>query len=301
MKKCPACLSSSVDYHSPVRLQQQGNDNLPDYYQLLICSNCGIWFKDNFPSQESLKRHYENLSVEASYWNYSERLPHERRLDEVLSKLPDTSKVLDVGCWTGRLLAPHHPRLKVYGIEPNTSAAAVAQQNGLDILEADVTEDLSSLGSFNYITMVDVFEHLREPMQTLGYLVSALAPGGRLLIVTGRTDCFPVWLAGSSYWYFSLCSNHLVFLNKSFAKWLQKELPELKIHYHPVYHFDFQWQQFLYEFVWLLCWRFLSPHSPFLKPAFHYLPGFKRFERLREPLVCRMWKDHALFEIEKLI
>ena len=298
--KCPACSSSNIHNHSPYRIGQKGGNYFPADYQLLICLNCGLWFKDNLPSEECLKHYYNSLCVEVSSWNYSERLPHERRLDKILSKLPNTSKVLDVGCWTGRLLASHYPRLDVYGIEPNASAALVAKQNGLHILSSEVTENLPSLGSFDCITMIDVFEHLRQPMETLKYLVSALSPSGKLLIVTGQTDCLPVTLAGSSYWYFS-CADHLVFLNRNFANWLQEKMPEVKVNYYTIRHFDFKLSQFLYEFVWLLSWRFLSPHSPFPKPALHQLPGFKRFDRLGNPLVCGMWKDHAIVEIIKFL
>lgn len=295
---CPACLSTHINPLSSCRFLQKEGSYLPNDYKLLACSTCGLWFKDNLPSKECLKNHYNSLCVEVSSWNYSERLPHERKLDKILSQLPNTSKVLDVGCWTGRLLTPHHPRLKIYGIEPNASAALVAKQNGLHILSSEVTENLPSLGSFDCITMVDVFEHLRQPMETLKHLVSALSPSGKLLIVTGQTDCLPVTLAGSSYWYFS-CADHLVFLNRDFANWLQEKIPEVKVNYYTIRHFDFQISQFLYECAWLLSWRFLSPHSPFPKPALHQLPGFKRFDRLRKPLVCGMWKDHALVEIKK--
>jgi SAM-dependent methyltransferase len=299
MIKCPACSSSRINPLSNYRFWQKGSSYLPTDYQMLVCSTCGLWFKDNLPSEETLKRHYESLNVEVDPWNYSGRLPHERKLDEILNKLPDGSKVLDVGCWTGRLLASHHSRLKVYGIEPNASAATVAKQNGLHILGSEVTGNLSSFDSFDCITIVDVFEHLLEPMQTLGYLVSALAPSGKLLIVTGRTDCLPVWLAGISYWYF-LYSDHLVFLNRRFTSWLQEKMPEVKVNYSSLRHFDFKWSQFFYEFAWLLCWRLLSPYSPFRKYALHQLPGFKRFERLQKPLLCKMWKDHALVEIKKM-
>ena len=289
MNECPACSSSNTKRISNYRFWQKGSNYLPTDYQILVCSTCGLWFKDNLPSEESLKCHYESLNVEVDPWNYSKRLPHEQKLDEILKKMPDNSKVLDVGCWTGRLLASHHPRLKVYGIEPNASAATVAKQNGLHILGSEVTDNLSSFSSFDCITMVDVFEHLREPMKTLGNLISALASSGRLFIVTGQTDCLPVKITNSSYWYFS-CADHLVFLNRRFVK----------VNYYPIRHFDFQPSQFLYEFAWLLSWRFFSPHSPFLKPALHQLPGFKRFERLRNPLMCRMWKDHALVEIIRI-
>ncbi|MBR8835802.1 MAG: class I SAM-dependent methyltransferase [Stigonema ocellatum SAG 48.90 = DSM 106950] len=297
--QCPVCSSYYIRIHSHYRLKQNGDSDLPSDYQLLVCSTCGLWFKDNLLTEESLRHHYENIQVELSHWNYSERLPHEQKIDDILSKLPEASKVLDVGCWTGRLLTPHYPKLKVHGIELNTSAAAVARQNGLYILGSDVTEDLASFGPFDCITMVDVFEHLREPMKILSNLICALSQGGRLLIVTGRTDCLSIRLAGSTYWYFS-CPEHLIFLNHKVANWLDKNMPNVRVCFKPIRHFKFKLSRFLFEFLWLICWRFLSPHSPFPKLTLYKLHWFKRFELLKEPVVCGMWKDHALFTIEKL-
>jgi SAM-dependent methyltransferase len=297
MLKCPACSSTNFTCHSPYRFKQAGSNHLPQDYQLLICSSCGLWFKDEIPSEESLKLHYEQL--EADHWSYGERLPHEQKLDEILSNLPDRSNVLDVGCWTGRLLSNHYPRLNVYGIEPNSLAAEIACESGLKILGSEVNENLFSLNTFDCITIVDVFEHLREPMKVVNHLTSALTPGGKLFIVTGRTDCFPVRMAGASYWYF-LCPDHLIFLNKKFSEWLKANLLGFEIKYAPIRHFNFHWSKFIFELVWLLCWRFLSPHSPFWKPPLYKLPGMRRFERLKEPLFCEMWQDHAFIEIKKL-
>lgn len=299
MPNCPACLLPKTKWNSSIYFEQDVGDNLPGKYMLLTCCTCGLWFKDFRPSIETLQKHYEDLDVEKSPWDYNHRLPHERKIDSFLSRLPPGSKVLDYGCWTGRLLAPHSSRLKVYGVEPNIEAARIATQNGLEILGASAAHINAPYDHFDCITMVDVFEHLSDPVVTLKELVSIIRPSGRLLIVTGQTNCFPVWLAGSSYWYFS-GAEHLIFLNRRFARWLEGELQFVKIQMNNIRHFDFHWAQFIHEFAWLMCWRFLSPHSPFKKPPFYRLPGFKRFERLREPLVCGMWKDHAFLEVTKL-
>jgi SAM-dependent methyltransferase len=295
---CPACQSKEIRPQSPYPFRQAGNVYLPDHYSLMVCNACNLWFKENIPSRESLKSHYEELSVESSSWDYSKRLPHEKKLDQVLSALPDNSRVLDVGCWTGRLLSLHYPRLEVYGIEPNLAAAKFAQDKGLKILGAEVTGDLALDGFFQCITMVDVFEHLPEPMPVIENLLNMLAPSGKLLIVTGRTDCFPVLLASSSYWYFS-CSDHLIFINKKFSHWLEDRFIDIHVRYIPISHFDFQLSRFIFELNWLICWRFLSPNSPFPKPEIYNLPGFKSFQRLKETMVCSAWRDHTMLQIEK--
>jgi SAM-dependent methyltransferase len=295
--KCPACQSKEIKPQSPYQLSQAGNSYLPNYYSLMICNSCNLWFKEDIPSKDLLEHHYKELSTEVDPWHYSERLPHERQLDQILLALPNNSKVLDVGCWTGRLLSFHYPRLEVYGIEPNASASKIAESKGLKILGAMV-EDLAINNFFDCITLVDVFEHLAEPMPVIRNLLEMLAPGGKLLIITGRTDCFPILLASSSYWYFA-CPDHLIFLNRKFSDWLKRELPKAKVNYIPIPHFDFRWSRFFFELAWLICWRFFSPNSPFPKPAIYEIPGFRRFQRLKEVILCSSWRDHAILQLEK--
>jgi SAM-dependent methyltransferase len=296
---CPACSSIKAENSLPNQLKQSGSDYLPSNYYLLECDHCGLVFKDKMPSLENLKKHYQSLDALIGGWNYAERLPHERKIDKILSNLPDNSQVLDVGCWIGRLLSEHRDRLKIYGIEPNSSAAKIAKDNGLIILGTEVTTQLRSQYSFDCITMVDVFEHLPNPIDVLDNLISSLKISGKLVIVTGQTDCLPAWFIGSSYWYFAI-PDHLVFLNRRFANWLQKRNATIKVTYVPVRHFDFTWNRRFFELAWLICWRFLSPHSPFPKPDFYKLPGFRRFQRLQQPIICGTWKDHALLHIERL-
>lgn len=296
---CPACFSKITEECFPYDIQQHGNNYLPDRYLLLKCNNCGLIFKDDLPSLENLRKHYGSIDTSISGWNYEERLPHEKKIDQILSDLPEGSKVLDVGCWTGRLLSKHRNRLEIYGIELNSYAAIVAGEHGLNILDSEVTKDLAIKHSLKCIILVDVFEHLPNPMEVFDNLLAALELGGELLIVTGRTDCLPCWMSGASYWYFNI-PDHLVFLNRRFASWLRQRNSNVKVNYIPLRHFAFTWKRYLFEAVWLFCWRFLSPHSPFLKPPFHKIPGLKRFERLQQPVMCTAWKDHALIQVKKL-
>jgi len=297
MESCPACSSTHFKPRTPYPLQQYGaGTHLPTTYQLMACDECGLWFKNPMPSEEALREYYDGVAAETSPWNYGTRWPHERALDRLLAKMPDGSRVLDVGCWTGRLLSPHLPRLKTFGIEPNRTAARTAEKNGLQILGARIDESIQTNGSFDCITMVDLFEHLREPMKTLKLLVSSLAPGGILYLVTGRTNCTAVRLNGPSYWYFG-CPDHLIFLNRRFVRWLGKTIKGVSVDFRDVRHFDFRWSAFFREIAWMMAWRFLSPHSPYKKIPLYRLPGFKRFERLREPMMCGSWNDHALVEI----
>lgn len=294
--QCPACGGDSARALTAQPLRTLGETSLSGVYGLLACDGCGLWFKYPLPTKGALDAHYGAMRAEGSAWNYGSRLPHERKIDSVLQVVPDGGKILDVGCWTGRLLAPHARRLRTFGIEPNHSAADIATAVGVEVLGTDA-DDLRNDRLFDVITMVDVFEHLLDPVGVVRRLVAALAPDGTLVVVSGRTDCTPVRLAGASYWYFG-CADHLVFFNRRFANALGRMIPGTTVDFEPVRHFDFNWRQFGFELSWLLAWRFLSPHSPFPKPSLHRLPGAHRLARLKNPVVCGMWRDHAMLTLK---
>jgi SAM-dependent methyltransferase len=295
---CPACQSTDIVKVNDFKMKQKGNGVLPDDYCVLECKNCGLWFKNQFPSAEALTQYYNALSLSNDQWNYEGRLPHEQRLDVVLKQLPKGSTVLDVGCWTGRLLSLHK-HVHKFGIEPNGASAEIARKNGLHILGPAPSEQYLGDYKFDLITMIDVFEHLDRPADVIKTLVHHLRPGGRFIFVTGRTDCFPVRLTGTSYWYFSVIPDHIVFLNRKFVNWLRTELVIKSITAEPMCHYHFNFKKYLKEVVWLYIWRYANPNSPWGPKAFFKLPVFNRFANLKEIIICTNWKDHYFVTIKK--
>lgn len=233
---CPACSGKSVKQIDSFDWYQDGEGYLPNQYKLVNCNHCGLWFKDSLPTEFELIKYYESLKVEPSRWEYSRRLPHEIVIDKIINRLPEKSKILDVGCWTGRLLEPHKSSHQVFGIEPNLSSSAIAQAKGLHMLGNQVNEETLNGQVFDCITIIDVFEHLRNPVDVIELLFKHLSVNGKLIIVTGRTDCLPVSLARSTYWYFSKCPDHLVFLNRKFLKWLNERLVNSRVKSHQIRH-----------------------------------------------------------------
>ncbi len=88
----------------------------------------------------------------------------------------------------------------------------------------------------------------RQVLDIIYILISALSPGGQILIITGQTDYVPVWIAGSSYWYFS-CPDHIVFLNQKFSHWLQQNFQSNNVCYFNIRHFSFQWRLFFLNWL----------------------------------------------------
>jgi 2-polyprenyl-3-methyl-5-hydroxy-6-metoxy-1,4-benzoquinol methylase len=121
----------------------------------------------------------------ASYW-----LP---AMPDVVRKLEDGGRVLDVGCGAGRVciaIAKSFPAAKVTGIDPDAESisqarsAAAAQGVGDRIrFLAQTTADVRADGGFDLVTLCDALHDLAAPREILEQIRSLLRPDGTLFII----------------------------------------------------------------------------------------------------------------------
>jgi SAM-dependent methyltransferase len=102
------------------------------------------------------------------------------RVSELL--LPG-SKVIDLGCGDGRLIAElQHAGFEVLGVEPDRSAQALGATKGVEILPGTAEDLPASLvpGSFDLVVMSHSLEHCRDPGRAVRNAAALLKPGGGL-------------------------------------------------------------------------------------------------------------------------
>jgi len=291
MNRCPACKSESVKYLDLQNVSQDTtHEILPPTYKILKCKNCGLYFKDYMPNDIELSCFYNQLGQ--NEWNYQQVYPHEIFLKNILSKLPDNANVLDIGCNTGRLLKNETRRLNCYGVEINKEAVKIAESTGIKIIAENLKKETLEQNRYDLISLIDVFEHLNDPIPFIDILIKALKPQGKLYIFTGRTDCFPALLCGSYYWYYKP-AQHLIFLNRKFIKWFMRNNTGVNVSVIPMRHFFFNFQALLYQISWHIAWRLFSPNSPFK------IFAIRNLSRMKEPFMITSWKDHIYFLIER--
>ena len=117
------------------------------------------------------------------------------RLAEYLPLFDRASDVVDVGCGRGeflRLLAEHG--VKGRGIDLNHEMVEVCRSRGLDVVEGDALDYLTSIAdeSLGGLFAAQVVEHL-EPdrlMRLLEVAVSKLRPGSRIVLETINPACW---------------------------------------------------------------------------------------------------------------
>ncbi|WFG43786.1 class I SAM-dependent methyltransferase [Pseudonocardia alni] len=101
--------------------------------------------------------------------------------DRVLAGAGPGSRLLDVGCGAGRLLADAAAAgLAVTGVdtEPRALAAAERAAPGADLRVADAHELPFADDAFDLVTLVQVLEHLPNPVLALRGAGRVCAPSG---------------------------------------------------------------------------------------------------------------------------
>jgi 2-polyprenyl-3-methyl-5-hydroxy-6-metoxy-1,4-benzoquinol methylase len=159
--------------------------------RVVSCSACGAVYKKPSADARPLWDYYRDASYrELRYWSFEE--PAARALrrirDSVISVVGDTValSLLEVGCGTGEFLQLAQQRgFEVSGVELNAGHAAQARDRtgGSPILCGDfMTESFSR--QFDVIAMLDLIEHVPDPLAALRRSHDLLKPGGHLVVYT---------------------------------------------------------------------------------------------------------------------
>lgn len=172
---------------------------------LARCDDCGLLFAAD-PEVKRLPELYAAL-VDPDYEDGAgARLLQMRALlGAVLAEAPGARTLLDVGAATGLLVREAARRgLRAVGVEPSSGLAQKAREAGLDVRSGVLPHATLAGERFDLVTLVDVLEHVAEPLALLEAAAAHLAPGGRLVVVTPDPSSRVARLLGRRWWHFRL-------------------------------------------------------------------------------------------------
>jgi 2-polyprenyl-3-methyl-5-hydroxy-6-metoxy-1,4-benzoquinol methylase len=95
-------------------------------------------------------------------------------------------KILDVGCDHGNLLVSlgKNRKVRCYGVEVSPAAASMARRRGINVFCGPLESAPRNFRGFHLSTLIDVIEHVVNPVKTLEELYDRTKPGGYLYLET---------------------------------------------------------------------------------------------------------------------
>ena len=169
---------------------------LVSVWRMLECKGCGAVSPAPYPSESEIASYYREAALpndwEVSHYVRLDRNPAAmrgiRRTAEQITRLNGgPGRLLEVGCAAGWLLAAARDcGWQVQGIEAAPKFSRFARSElGLDVYEGTVASFLPKASDrFDVIVMLDVFEHLYDPISDLKALRRVAAPEAELLLTT---------------------------------------------------------------------------------------------------------------------
>lgn len=170
---------------------------------LYTCTRCGTIQQPGLPTGPELLELYRDMRDDAYLTEEAGRRVTSRRLLDAIERHGQRGRMLEVGCGHGLLLDEARARgWEVAGLELSTASLEHARDRlSLDVREVTLDAlDPAADGGCQAVVMVDVLEHLDDPVGALSQCAELLAPGGVLCVVTPDPASRTARLAGKRWW-----------------------------------------------------------------------------------------------------
>lgn len=206
---------------------------------IVECKNCQLVFVNPRLSVKEIRDHYDeqyynshNPTDKTRYTDYNFRYlkSHEKKRFDHLFKnlnlfLDKKGQLLDVGAATGFLVLEANKKgYQAEGVEISKWAADYGKKKlKVKIFHGDIFKSNFKKESFDVVTILDVLEHLEDPIKELKEAWRILKPGGIVYIETINFDNFiSKNLIGKNYKHMVPAYHLIYFGRKQLKEFLQK-------------------------------------------------------------------------------
>ncbi len=225
---CPVCRQKDVKLWSVATDYEYFS--VPDEFRYYHCGDCGTIFIHPVPI-ELLQKIYppnyysfvnkgKNTVVKIKEWL------DKRFFKKILQQLHGHQlSVLDAGGGTGWMLdvlKKTDDRITfTQSVDIDSAAKNEAEAKGHAYFEGTI-ETFTTDKKFDLILMLNLIEHVADPLSVLQKAESLLQPGGMIVIKTPNTESWDARLYKRTYWGGLHCPRHwVIFSQKSFRHLLQ--------------------------------------------------------------------------------
>lgn len=219
---CPVCNQPASVWGTARDYEYYTTEDTYTYYH---CPACDSIFIDPVPVDQLKKiypaNYYSFVSAKKNPVTAIKEWLDRNMFRKLLRRLKqETLAVLDVGGGTGWLLnelKKTDARVRFTQVVDIDSAAKnIALKNGHAYFEGTI-EQFNTTQQFDLILMLNLIEHVADPLAVLQKARTLLAPGGFILIKTPNTVSLDARLFRNTYWGGLHCPRHwIIFSEKSF-------------------------------------------------------------------------------------
>jgi SAM-dependent methyltransferase len=178
------------------------------------CGTCEFIFANDEELTELVSL-YEQLSDPGYVETQETRSLQMRWVLRAAQKVhPTAVSVLDIGAGMGLLVAgARQLGLQAVGVEPSRTLVDSARQlHAVDILQGVFPHAALTSQRFDIIFLIDVIEHVSQPVTLLRDCAEALSPRGIVVVVTPDVSSLPATILGQRWWHFRLA--HVGYFNR---------------------------------------------------------------------------------------
>lgn len=178
--------------------------------EIYKCQNCGFLQCSDLTNVLQFYEQLEDYSYEEGR---AERALQAQKLLKIVQKYQPHGQLLDIGAGSGILV---EQALKIgyqaEGVEPSKWLQKQAQQYELPVyLGTFPHSELKD--SYDIVTVVDVIEHVSNPVNLLSNIYDIISEQGILIVVTPDVDSFMARFLGWKWWHFRIA--HIGYFNQN--------------------------------------------------------------------------------------
>jgi SAM-dependent methyltransferase len=174
------------------------------------CLNCGFRQCNDL---SSVLGFYESLQDPAYDQGREQRGLQARKILEAVREYKKRGRLLDIGAASGILLEQARELgFEGEGIEPSEDLAKRAIANGMKV-HRGIFPHAAVTGPYDVIALVDVIEHVSNPVQLLREIASQLARDGIGVLTTPDVQSMAARILGRRWWHFRVA--HIGYFDRS--------------------------------------------------------------------------------------
>lgn len=159
-------------------------DGTPVPLRFAACPDCGIAIRAEPESVQALYDDHYSEGITGGFRSEGKDRHDRFTLRALARHAAPPGRLLDIGCAAGDFLdAARRSGWEVAGVEMQERSAALARAKGIPV-HSPFLDAIPAGETFDAITMLDVFEHIRDPAGFLPAVAARLAPGGVLYVET---------------------------------------------------------------------------------------------------------------------